>query len=191
MIIGHGPSLQNSGAGERIDQFKYVVRFPYTGDWQSPADYGTRTSFVCATVGRARTKLRRQIPDLGYFIWDKTDVEIPADMMFLIGFFGGENVTSLIAYWQRKMAVLRPVYPYFSHGTAAVCIMAHKFTLPVIALGCDNLAAGEADCGKYIGSWYYENRRQPPAGHDLAAERKIINIISKECDIKIGFKLND
>ena len=191
VIIGHGPSLQNSRLGDRIDAFKYVVRFPYAGDWPSAADYGTRTSFICATVGRARDKLRREIPDDGYFFWDKTGAEIPAGLMSLIADSGGENVTGLIAGWQKKMTKLKPIYPYFSHGTAAICIMAHKFGLPVVVLGCDNLAAGNADHKKYMGSWYYEKRRQPPCGHDLAAEREMVEMMATKYNIKIGFKLND
>lgn len=191
VIIGHGPSLQNSRLGERIDAFKYVVRFPYVGDWQAAADYGTRTSFVCATVGRARDKLRNETPDKGYFFWDKKGEKIPEDLISLIELFGGENVTALIVGWQKKMTKLKPVYPYFSHGTAAICIMAHKFRLPVVALGSENLSAGNSDHKEYIGSWYHEERRQPPSGHDLAAERQMLEMMATKYNVKIGFKLND
>jgi len=191
VIIGHGASLQNSKRGESIDDFKYVVRFPYIGDWQAPADYGTKTSYFCATVGRARNKLRRQIPEVGYFIWNKTRGEIPSDLKSLIGFFGGEDITGLITDWQDKMAKLKPRYSYFSHGTAAICVMAHKLGLPIVVLGCDNLAAGEDDPKKYHGSWYYEKRKQPINGHDLAAERKMVDLMEKKYNTKIGFKLND
>jgi hypothetical protein len=191
VIIGHGASLQNSGQGENIDAFKYVVRFPYIGDWQAPADYGIKTSYVCATVGRARNKLRRQIPEVGYFIWNKTRGEIPSDLKSLIGFFGGENMTELITGWQKKMLKLKPKYSCFSHGTAAICVMAHKFGLPIVVLGCENLAAGENDPKKYHGGWYYEKRKQPINGHDLAAERKMVDLMAKKYNLKIGFKLND
>ena len=40
-IVGHGPSLRGAGKGEYIDSFDYVVRFPYSGNWQIPEDYGT------------------------------------------------------------------------------------------------------------------------------------------------------
>jgi len=191
VVIGHGPSLRAGGRGAVIDAFKYVVRFPYVGDWQAPADYGTKTSYVCATVGRARNKLRRQIPEIGYFIWNKTRGEIPPDIKALIGFFGGEDTTGLITDWQDKMAKLKPRYPYFSHGTAAICITAHKFGLPIVVLGCENLAAGEDDPKKYHGSWYYEKRKQPSSGHDLRAERKMVDLMAKKYNTQIGFKLND
>jgi len=187
-IIGHGPSLQHSGMGGRIDGYRYVVRFPYAGNWQAPADYGTRTSFVCATVGRASDKLRREAPDIGYYFYDKAGMGLPDGLTYLIDLYGGDDVTGLIAHWQKKMAALKPAYPYFSHGTAAICVMASKYPLPVTALGCDNLAAGNADCGQYIGSWYFEGQHPPPAGHDLAAERVMVDEIAKFYNLSIGFE---
>ncbi|MHA2064358.1 MAG: hypothetical protein ACXABY_08255 [Candidatus Thorarchaeota archaeon] len=193
-IVGHGPSLRGAGKGKHIDSFEYVARFPYTGDWQTPEDYGTKTSFICSTVLRA-TKIRPwPIPTDGYYIWSKEGRDIGDYLKTLISQLGGEDVTSLIGTWQKRMAthhylsvLSRGSDGCFSHGTAAVCIMAARLREPITILGCDSLKRGGVGGGIYSGSWVYENRKREQNNHALDAERLLIDKISEYYKIGVEF----
>jgi hypothetical protein len=181
VIIGHGPSLQNSNKGEYIDSFKYIIRFPYLKDWQTPKDYGTRTSFFCGTVGRFRKRSRKkQIPDHGYYIWSKEQkfANLPSSNYI--------DVTDLIVSWQKHITECR--HPFFTHGTAGICIAAALLKKPIVVLGCDRLKTGDVTSKKYIGSWVYEGRPRHGIGHPLDQERKIIDKIAKFYNLKIEFE---
>jgi hypothetical protein len=143
-IIGHGPSLYGKNLGEYIDSFKYVFRFPYSGNWQTEKDYGTKISYCCATVNRI--KKLNIVAEHGYFLWSKRRAVIGKHQLHNV-----EDVTGLIKLWQKRLP--KGAYPFFSHGTAAICIACARFKLPVVVLGCDALKTGEADPKKYFGSW--------------------------------------
>ncbi len=97
VIICHGPSLQNSNMGDYIDSFKYILRFPYTNNWQTPQDYGKKTSYFCATNSSIKERLNKKIPELGYFIWSKNaKLKISNFCKNLIKHHGGKDVTDLI-----------------------------------------------------------------------------------------------
>ena len=187
VIIGHGPSLKNSGNGKYIDSFKNIIRFPYLKDWQVPIDYGIRTSHVCATTQRAKKFLRPTLPESGYFIWSKNNQPIEPELKFIIRKFGGKNITKLINRWQSRLPE-SDCERYFSHGTAAVCAAAAILKLPVIVLGCDSLNSGINNAKKYVGSWKYENRKQNKRTHDFESERKIIDEIKRHYKIDIRFE---
>jgi hypothetical protein len=187
VIIGHGPSLQGAKKGEYIDSFKYVIRFPYLKNWQIPADYGTRTSYFCASIQRALKFLRPTLPEYGYFIWSKNNMSLPVELKFLIKKFGGRNITRLVNTWQKRLPESNRE-PYFSHGTAAVCAAAGILKKPVTILGCDMLSAGKNNLKKYVGSSTYEGRKINKRSHNLKAERQIINTMAKHYNIAIGFE---
>ena len=187
VIIGHGPSLQNSSMGQYIDSFKYVLRFPYFKNWQIPEHYGIRTSYFCATVGRAKARLRkRRKPDHGYYIWSKNQKNIGDKLNTLIEKHGGKNVTHLIAFWQEHLTKCK--YPFFSHGTGGICVAAAILKKNIIVLGCDLLKTGDVSNKEYIGSWTYEGRYERGIGHPLDQERNIVNKIAEFYNVKIEFK---
>lgn len=187
-IIGHGPSLRKSGLGKHIDSFRYVTRFLHIGKWQFAEDYGKKTSFFCATVGRARERMRRQRPEKGYFFWNKEGETLDWQQYHYIRRHGGADVTDLICGWQACLP--RVMHPFFSHGTAGICIMAALIELPIVVFGCDLLKDGInlEDQSGYIGSWLYEGRAVSRMGHNLKAERELINEMSKEYGVEITFK---
>ena len=195
-IVGHGPSLRGAGKGEYIDSFDYVVRFPYSGNWQIPGDYGTKTTFFCATVRRSHKIAERQRPDSGYFIWSKYGGSIPERLKDLIAECGGEDVTNIVNYWQQKMSthhyfasleVNEKTVKHFSHGTAAICIMAHKIKEPITVFGCDSLKEGRISGSAYSGSWVPENRSQKQNNHVLDAELLIVDNVRKYYNVEITF----
>jgi hypothetical protein len=194
VIIGHGPGLQKSGLGDFIDSFKYVVRFMHLGNWQVPEDYGTKTTYMCATVGRVKRerKAKRKkgifcphVPENGYFFWSKTGGELCRAQKKLIKKYGGKNVTSLICRWQKLLKHSR--HPFFCHGTAGICIATHKIKRPVIVLACGNLKDGKGLTKDYVGSWKFENRKSRGIGHDLAVERKLIDQMARACNTTVTF----
>ena len=188
-IIGHGPSLQNSGMGKYIDSFKYVTRIMHRGEWQKPKDYGKKTSFICATVGRYKHSIgiaSPHTPDCGYYFWSKyRNQKIRRDQKKLIKKHGGEDVTTHVCNWQNFLP--DNVYECFTHGTAAVCIMAHKIRKPIVILGCDLLKDGIDNPKRYIGSWVYEKRKRRTIGHSLSEERKLIDLMAWLYNIQIIF----
>jgi hypothetical protein len=184
VIIGHGPSLKDSNMGQYIDNFKYVIRFPYFKNWQIPKNYGTKTSYFCVSSGKQTTLKKRKIPDRGYLVWNKHGESIGENMDRLIKKFGGKNFTDILVTWQAQLKKCR--YPFFSSGTAAICAAAALINKPIIVLGCDCLKTG--DTNNYIGSWFYEGRRKHEMGHPVDQERKIIDRISDHYNLKIRFK---
>jgi hypothetical protein len=193
-IIGHGPSLKGAGRGEYIDSFDYVVRFPYSGDWQTPEDYGTKTTFICSTLRRAKKIRSCQIPDKGYFIWSKYGRWIPPEIKDLIEKYGGEDATQIVRKWQRRMSThhylsaLSRESSFFSHGTASICIMADRLRKHITVFGCDSLKNGVSCFSPYSGSWVHENRKQKQSNHAFDAERLLIDQVAKQYDVKIGFE---
>jgi hypothetical protein len=185
-IICHGPSLQNSSMGNYIDSFQYVMRFPYLKNWQMPKDYGIKTSYFCGTVARVEERLNKHIPELGYFIWSKNARNKLNDFSKnLIKTYGGKDVTEIVESWRKKLTKCH--HPYFSHGTAAVCIAAEIIKKPIVLLGADLLKEGNANVTNYIGSWLYEGRKPHRMGHPLDQERRIIDQISEKYKLKIVF----
>jgi hypothetical protein len=193
-VIGHGPSLHGSGLGEYIDSFKYVIRFPYLKDWQTPIDYGVRTSYFCATVSRINKRMRKKLPEFGYFLWDKHYGSVPLKWKCKqVRIETVKNVSGLIQEWQEKLPESSPCR-FFSHGTAGICIAAAKLGGPITVFGCDNLKIGE-DMGEgYVGSWLYEGRTatgqkiNSEGAHSLSEERKLIDLMAQEYDVSIEFK---
>ena len=184
-VICHGPSLIESNMGRRIDSFMHVVRFLHKGGWQTAKDYGVRTSYFCATVGRARTRMRNQKPDCGYFFWSKTGGILDKRQYGLIEKFGGADMTWLVTAWQKFLP--RSKHPFFSHGTAGILIAAAVIKNPIVVFGADLLKQGKDCNGNYIGSWLYEGREQKEMGHPLAAERGLIDKFSKKYGVEITF----
>jgi hypothetical protein len=196
-VIGHAPSLQGSGLGEYIDSFKYVVRFPYLGDWQVPEHYGVRTSYFCASGGRLKQRIREDPPEIGYFIWNKylkcrVPIKVWGRLNIKCEDVKCEEVSPLIHKWARKLPASS--CQYLSTGTCGILIAADKIGEPITVFGCDDLKIGR-DMGKgYIGSWLYENRPGTGAliaregAHSLSAERKLIDVIAKEYNVTIEFK---
>jgi hypothetical protein len=185
-VVGHGPSLHGAKLGRYIDSFEYVLRFPYIGGWQSKTDYGFKTSYYCATSRRARHRLRPDLPELGYFIWSKWRKRgIGSKLKHLIEQCGGKDVTNLIQRWQGRM--VKPKYPYFCHGTAAILIALAKLSRPVVVFGCDSLKTGDNDIEKYLGSAIHEPRRSNRNFHDLEKERELINLMSSQYGFPVVF----
>ena len=197
VIIGTAPSLQNSNMGEYIDSFKYVIRFPFKGDWQIPEHYGIRTSYFCSTHYRvlARNQLNPWLPDCGYFIWNKYNKDIGSELRFLIRTFGGEDVTGLINEWQAKLPEpeSRGLSHCFSTGTGGICIAAAKLQRPIVVLGCDYIKNGGGPVEEYVGTWFWEGGKKPTDGgyrrhHPFKAERELIDVMAKEYNVSIEFK---
>lgn len=183
IVIGHGPSLQKQTIGDYIDRFKYVIRFPYLGNWQVPEKYGTRTSYICSTTRRLG-RLQRVLPERGYFIWEKRKGrKINSICRFMIDRFGGDDITYLVQFWQSFIPEGR--YPYFSHGAAAVIVAAAKLKLPVVIAGCDSLAG----CSEYVGSYKYESKYRAPQAvkHDFLVESEIIRKASIVYGVGVRF----
>jgi hypothetical protein len=179
VIIGSGPSVKKRG--KYIDSFKYVIRFPYSVDWQDSTDYGTKTSFYCCTMKRSK-KLKLPLK-CGCFIWSKYGNVSACDK--LSKKIGAKNMTKLVCLWQNRLP--SGAYPFFSIGTAAICIAAAELKEPITVLGCDMLSIGEPDPKKYYGSWMHENRKQKKDHHSLDAERSLIDAMSAEYDVEIHF----
>lgn len=197
VIIGTSPSLQGSRMGGYIDSFKYVIRFPYKGGWQTPPDWGTRTSYFCSTTWRALRRLNDFLPDEGYYIWSKHNEYIGPELKFLIKKFGGENVTGLIDKWQHRLPPLNTedltLTRYLSTGTAGVCIAAAKIGLPIVMLGCDWMKSGGGPMEDYVGTWYWEGDEQVPVDgfqlhHNWAAEVGLRDEMSKEYNVSMEFE---
>lgn len=191
-IIGHGPSLRGGGLGEYIDSFKYVIRFPHLNDWQTPKDYGVRTSYFCATIGRIKFRIRKQIPEFGYFLWNKHFGRgVPRKLCSLLSIRKYRDVSGLIHKWQRKLP--ERCCGVFSHGTAGICIAASKIGLPITAFGYDDLKNSRDMGSGYVGSWLYEGRTEvgdlihSKGSHILSEERKLIDLIAQEYSVSIKF----
>jgi hypothetical protein len=190
-VIGHGPSLQGGGLGEYIDSFKYVIRLPYANDWQVPADYGVRTSFVCSPNGRKITETRKEKPEVGYYLWDKHfGYSVSGKKCRDLGIEKYEDVSKLVQKWARK---LPEPFQNLSSGTAAILIAAAKLKEPIIAFGCDDLKIGKDMGEDYIGSWVYEGRKgtglkiKNRGAHTLSEERKLIDIMAQKYGVSIEF----
>lgn len=73
IIIGHGPDHVDSGLGEWIDKFDYVIRLGYYWWQQKEAhvkDYGTKTSFHVVPVhGRSCLEEQHNPPMPDYHLW--------------------------------------------------------------------------------------------------------------------------
>ena len=195
VIIGTAPSLHGQGKGKYIDSFRYVIRFPYQGDWQVPIHYGTKTTHFCSTDSRAKAQLNSFLPDLGYFIWNKYNKDIGSELRFLIDKFGGEDFTELIHKWQRRHPKRenRTQSNCFSTGTGGICIAAAKLGKPIVALGCDYIRDGGGPVEDYIGTWFWENGKRPTGGgyrrhHRFDSERLLIDDMAKEYDVEIRFE---
>ena len=187
VIIGHGPSLQGRCLGKYIDSFRYVLRFPYRGKWQIPEDYGTRTSYWCATTLRAKLirEYRMARSDLGYFIWDKHGNHLTPNWVELIKTHGGVNVTYLLVTIQDKVPLSSR---YVSHGTAAILIALDLLEKPITVLGCDNLSRG-ADNG-YRGSADWEPNRYRASrcqNHHYSEELKLVEYLADHYNTKVSF----
>jgi len=183
-IIGHGPSLKGKQRGKYIDSFKCVIRFPYIGNWQNIEDYGTKTSYICATTSRARHKLAdTPEPDYGYYIWSKKQQHITDEFEHIQN---KRDETKLIRSWQKRLP--SSAYPYFSHGTAAACIAMARIKKPIVMFGCDALKSGMENRKDYIGSFVYENRRNNRSFHSFTEERKLIDTMSKHYNIEVVFE---
>jgi hypothetical protein len=176
VIIGHGPSLYNKGRGEFIDSFKYVIRFP-SDDWQTQADYGKRTSFYCSANRKA--KLLTGSPEHGYYLWSKYNGRKAGKRKNMI------DVSELIQSWQARLP--KGAYPFLSHGAAGICIAASELKKPITVLGCDALKNGEPDPKKYISGWVHTNHPQKKMCHSFDCERKLIDEVAKEYDVRIQF----
>jgi hypothetical protein len=172
VIIGHGPSLYNKKLGKFIDAFKYVIRFPYLGDWQKTEDYGKRTSYYCAT--NRKVNLLKGYPECGYYLWSKYKGRKASKHNNMA------DVSKLIHSWQARLP--EGAYPFFSHGTAGICIAASELKERIIVLGCDALKNREPDPKKY-----YNYRPQKKICHSFDSERDLIDEMTKEYDVRIGF----
>ena len=190
VVIGHAPSLVGAGKGEYIDSFRYVFRFPHRGDWQfgRPEDYGTRTSFYAGTTLRITSDLRRDKPDIGYFVWEKRGEKIKKTDFIadLIKNNGGWIVTDLIEEWQCKLPNI--ACPFLSHGTAAILIAAAIVQVPVVALGCDALRDGMPRHMPYVGTWYHQGLPERVMEHCCDDELKLVHEMSEEYDVPITFE---
>jgi hypothetical protein len=194
-IIGTAPSLQGKEMGKYIDSFRYVIRFPYKGDWHVPLHYGTKTTHFCSTDRRAVAQLNSFLPDLGYFIWSKHNADIGPELEFLIAKFGGENVSELINKWQLRQPVRehRTQSNCFSSGTGGFCIAAANLVKQIVGLGCDYIRNGGGPVEDYIGTWFWENGKKPKAGgfrrhHRFDTERVLIDEMAKEYNVEIRFE---
>ena len=173
VIIGHGPSLKNSGLGEYIDSFHYVMRFPQFGDFQLLKDYGRRTSYYCAT--NRKGKLLSSFPEFGYYRWSKYNGRTAYKHD------NSTDVSKLIHSWQARLP--KGAYPFLSHGTAGICIAAAKIKKPITVLGCDALKSGDPDPRRY-----HNNQRQKKICHSFGCERKLVDEMAKEYAVSIEFK---
>ena len=181
-IIGSGPSLNDSGKGKYIDSFDTVFRFPNYIDWQNKNDVGTKTSYYCCTMKRSQ---RLTLPlECGCFIWSKYKNKSASKKRAKE--LGCIDVTDLICRWQKKLP--KQCYPYFSCGTAAVCIAMDRIKDKITVLGCDMLKSGDPRKGKYIGSWVYEDRRQNQSHHSFDEERKLIDKMSDHYNVEVCFE---
>jgi hypothetical protein len=190
-VIGHGPSLQGSGLGEYIDSFKYVIRFPRLGDWQSPLDYGVKTSFFCAAKGKIMARIMEEKPEIGYYLWEKHfGYSMPGMVCRHLGIKKYEDVSRLIQKWARKLP--KP-FQNLSSGTAGTLIAAAKLGGNITVFGCDHLKIGKDMREDYIGSWFYEGRVSTrekimkTGAHALGEERKLIDEMAQEYRVKIDF----
>lgn len=196
VVVCHGPSLQGGGLGEYIDSFKYVMRLPYLGDWQVPKDYGVRTSFYCAAKGKIAIRIRKDRPEIGYYLWDKhPGFRVGGRICRQLGIEKFQDVSHLIQRWSGKLSeTSRKKRRTLSSGTAAILIAANKLREPIIALGCDHLKDGKDMMDNYIGSWVYEGRDLTGAkinkhgAHSLDEERKLIDEMSQRYGVSIEFK---
>lgn len=191
-IIGHGPSLRGSRLGEYIDSFKYVIRFPYLKNWQTPIDYGVKTSFVCSPNGGKIRRIRQERPELGYYLWDKHPGSMVSPMQCrMLGIEKYEDVSRLIQKWAKK---LPKATPNLSTGTAGILIAAAKLGEPITAFGCDHLKLGKDMSKNYVGSWLYEGRMatwrniQNKCTHSLSHDRELINVIEKKYNVTVDWK---
>lgn len=172
VIIGHGPSLKNSGLGEYIDAFRYIIRFPQVGRFRVFEDLGRRTSYYCAT--NRKEKLLNGFPELGYYLWSKYGgrTSVKRD--------NATDVSELVHSWQERLP--KGAYPFLSHGTAGICIAASEIGKPITVLGCDSLKAGEPDPRKY-----HNNQRQKKICHSFDYERRLVDDMAKEYSVSIEF----
>lgn len=183
-VIGHGPSLIDLTYGKKIDSHRYIVRFPYIRNWQIPEKYGSRTSFYVASAGRIQKRLRPDLPENGYWFWNKHGNKMGVLENFLIRNHRGVDMTTTVVEWQKQIAEGYDM----SHGCAGICLAMHILKLPVAAFGCDNLKTGDDDTESYIGSWKYEKRRMIKfIDHSPSKELEFITALSKERGIQVEF----
>lgn len=171
VVVGHGPSLIGSGHGEYIDSFRYVLRLPCEGNWQTPEDFGHKTSYYCATM--RKSKLIKGNHER--FTWSKYQGRR--------GDSKERDVSMLIQSWQKRLS--KTAYPFLSHGTAAICIAASELGFSIIALGCDALKDRLTNSKDYISSWVLEGRRQKKVHHSFDCEMDLIDKMAKEYGVSI------
>ena len=191
VIIGHGPNLQNKKMGKFIDSFKYVIRFPYYGDWQIPGDYGVRTSYFCSSEVRFFHSFVPKAPEKGYFVWSKRNERLrkyPTLLKFILSEFGGEVVTKLINYWRLRLP--DSDYRYLSTGTCGICIAARKLKKPITVLGCDSIETGEKGISLNSAAFkeHFGKIGKKVVDHPYQNERNLINVIEEEYQVSIDFR---
>jgi len=117
----------------------------------------------------------------GCFLWSKYNNTKAAKVR--CAEIDAENMTRLVCSWQGCLP--KGSYPFFSVGTASICIAASELKKPITVMGCDMLKDGQPDSKKYYGAWVHENRKQKPYGHSLDAERNLIDNMSREYGVPI------
>jgi len=185
-IIGHGPSMRGAGYGKYIDDYRIVIRFPYLKDWQIPIDYGKRTTYWFSNINRLNKRIRRELPEEGYYLWAKNGNPIGDEYKFLISKFGGQEITEQVKFWQGRY-LKDAAHPYFSHGGVAIIAAISFFNLPVTAFGCDSIRDSLKETKYYVGSAIWENRQFKDSSHDYQAEHKITTEFATKNKVELRF----
>jgi len=199
-IIGHGPSMKDSGLGEVIDSYDTVIRFGGRKG-QTAADFGVKTDFIMASQRYHADIINDGIKPIGG-TW----------IMTRPGAMDSEQARYMIHERLRgyNAAICREVWPWlyryqemgatgyidprlgapglipsFTQGTAAIIATCHRVTPRRIVLaGFDNVWAGTRERYTEVRA-LAEGEAPRTSGHDIEVERKLIDRIAEYYGVEI------
>jgi len=206
-IIGHGPSIENIGLGNLIDDTDgYVVRIARSHLSQNPLDHGNRIDYVCTSIISSKQVLKGPTPlyktwvyfPRGDWKYDGRKTLIRIDKLQAGGFnpvvCGKEIEPWLLRYrklnkdWKKLYCKKgdRDIYRHFSTGMAAIIIaMQHiEHANELLLVGFDNVVKGSRDNFVSLSS-----RRKPQSsGHNYAVERQLLDEIVLKSEVELIIK---
>jgi len=182
IIVGHGTSLRGAGLGSAIDSYDCpIVRFNGFIHCCGVEDMGSRMEYLCTTTKQFRFFLKdKVIPTRELWIYEP-------EGKFTYDQYKGPFYVADLDEWLDIYKGIRAglTSRKFCKGLAAIIIAAKRLDISSILLfGFDNLWRG--DRRKYATMGRYRNKGVYTSRHDYAAERKIVDIVSKRYGVNIS-----
>lgn len=184
-IVGHGPSMDGSGLGKKIDSFDKVVRLKGTKNALDTKDFGSKIDALCAS-----TEVMGLFFDVDaeeYWAYPKNgDFSINPAIDVIVKLQKPVMIPlDWCNKWNNRFRKSGATFPNVSTGMAAILIAIHRWHPKEISLaGFDTLLSPEIKFSRTtvvprtgVGAF--------PA-HDWEKEHEFLDILRIEFDMKIS-----